>query len=591
MGSQQKSPTSSLLKRRAETSKQRPAKRFKPPMVGNKQVSPLVIRSPLVTGSPMMRLVVSPVVMRPRSTSCSPTSPVLEPHAPERSPSRSTSPSPNLDDQTISMDNPDNSTSSRSKPRKLRSEIWNDMDPIYNGGKLMQARCKHCNEVFAAARNSGTSHMRRHLVVCEPRLKMHDMVEQLKSSELSTETTVLTNWKFDRTITRCELVRLIVLHELPFSFVEYDGFRSYSLSLNPLAEKVSRVTIKENCMEAYKNQRASLRDMFKDYNCRVSLTADLWTSNQNSGYMVVTCHYIDDEWRVQKKIIRFCVVNTPHDGFNLYSVMLKTLRYYNIEDRLYSITLDNASANKSMMDLLQLNLVKKSLLHCKGDLFHVRCAAHVLNLIVQDGLQVIELVIDNVRESVKYIKSSQSRKEKFEEIIAEMGIYCRSRPSLDVPTRWNSTCDMLESAFPFQEAFHELVEKDKDYLYCPTAEEWQRACAVYKFLKVFESATRVVSGTRYSTSNLYFHEIWSVKVALESKESSGNKTVASMVHRMKNKFAKYWMISYLSNCIPVILDPRFKFRFVDFRLKQAFGDNASVHIAKVDRAIRSLFNG
>ena len=27
--------------------------------------------------------------------------------------------------------------------------------------------------------------------------------------------------------------------------------------------------------------------------------------------MVVTCHYIDDEWRVQKKIIRFCVVNTP----------------------------------------------------------------------------------------------------------------------------------------------------------------------------------------------------------------------------------------------------------------------------------------
>ena len=79
--------------------------------------------------------------------------------------------------------------------------------------------------------------------------------------------------------------------------------------------------------------------------------------------MVVTCHYIDDEWRVQKKIIRFCVVNTPHDGFNLYSVMLKTLRYYNIEDKLYSITLDNASANKSMMDLLQLNLVKKSLLH------------------------------------------------------------------------------------------------------------------------------------------------------------------------------------------------------------------------------------
>jgi len=64
-----------------------------------------------------------------------------------------------------------------------------------------------------------------------------------------------------------------------------------------------------------------------------------------------------------------------------------------------------------------------------------------------------------------------------------------------------------------------------------------------------------------------------------------------MVHQMNIKFVKYWVISYLSNCIPVILDPRFKFPFVDFRLKQAFGDTASVHIAKVDRAVRSLFNG
>ena len=108
MGNQQKSPTSSPLKRHAEISKQRPAKRFKPPMVENKQVSPLVIRSHVATGSPMMRLVVSPVVMGLRSTSRSPTSPVLAPHVPERSPSRSTSPSPNLDDQTISMDNPGN---------------------------------------------------------------------------------------------------------------------------------------------------------------------------------------------------------------------------------------------------------------------------------------------------------------------------------------------------------------------------------------------------------------------------------------------------------------------------------------------------
>jgi hypothetical protein len=68
------------------------------------------------------------------------------------------------------------------KPRKLRSAIWKDMDLIYQDGKVIQGRSKHCYEVFAAARTSGTTHMRRHLEICEARLKMHDLVDKLQSS-------------------------------------------------------------------------------------------------------------------------------------------------------------------------------------------------------------------------------------------------------------------------------------------------------------------------------------------------------------------------------------------------------------------------
>ena len=56
-----------------------------------------------------------------------------------------------------------------------------------------------------------------------------------------------------------------------------------------------------------------------------------------------------------------------------------------------------------MMDLLQENLLAKYMLHCNGDLFHVRCATHVLNLIVKDGLEVIDGVITDIRESVKLL--------------------------------------------------------------------------------------------------------------------------------------------------------------------------------------------
>ncbi|OEL32780.1 hypothetical protein BAE44_0006201 [Dichanthelium oligosanthes] len=166
-GNQHKSVTSSQLKRSAETSKQKQsaAKGVKPPMAGKKLTSPVVTRSPMVTRPSMMRLVISPVVMGPRSPAHSLRSSPAFPSCPEErslSPTASPPQPPSFGEGTTQNLG---STSVRNKPRKLKYEIWNDMDPIYHDGKVVQARCKHCNEVFSAARNSGNSHMRRHLNV------------------------------------------------------------------------------------------------------------------------------------------------------------------------------------------------------------------------------------------------------------------------------------------------------------------------------------------------------------------------------------------------------------------------------------------
>ena len=67
------------------------------------------------------------------------------------------------------------------------------------------------------------------------------------------------------------------------------------------------------------------------------------------------------------------------------------------------MNLDNAAANNSMIDLLRHNLVDKNFLPAEGKLLHHQCAGHVINLIVKDGLRVVESVVVNIRESVNYI--------------------------------------------------------------------------------------------------------------------------------------------------------------------------------------------
>jgi hypothetical protein len=66
---------------------------------------------------------------------------------------------------------------------------------------------------------------------------------------------------------------------------------------------------------------------------RVSLTADLWNLNQNLDYLCVTCHYIDVEWKLYKRIIKFSLVETPYDRKALFNAMLRTLCEWNIEDK------------------------------------------------------------------------------------------------------------------------------------------------------------------------------------------------------------------------------------------------------------------
>ena len=81
------------------------------------------------------------------------------------------------------------------------------------------------------------------------------------------------------------------------------------------------------------------------------------------------------------------------------------------------MTVDNASYNDVVVRMLKDNISYKNQLPHSGKLFHVRCCAHILNLLVQDGLFEIGKIIKNVRESVKYAIQSESRLNIFWDIV------------------------------------------------------------------------------------------------------------------------------------------------------------------------------
>ncbi|KAI9083360.1 hypothetical protein K1719_034726 [Acacia pycnantha] len=86
---------------------------------------------------------------------------------------------------------------------------------------------------------------------------------------------------------------------------------------------------------------------------------------------------------------------------------------------------------------------------------------------------------------------------------------------LDVPTRWNSTYLMLETAQKFEAAFKRYEDKDPYFRFdledgVPEKEDWTNVRRMTMVLGHFYNLTNQISGSLYVTSNNFFHEIYKV---------------------------------------------------------------------------------
>ena len=94
---------------------------------------------------------------------------------------------------------------------------------------------------------------------------------------------------------------------------------------------------------------------------------------------------------------------------------------------------------------------------------HMRCIAHVFNLIVNDGLKESSVSVKKVREVVRYMRNSPQRLRKFRKISDLIGIECKNLLSLDVPTRWNSTYIMLKTTCLYEKAFESYEKSESSF--------------------------------------------------------------------------------------------------------------------------------
>ncbi|KAK8640020.1 hypothetical protein V6N13_138386 [Hibiscus sabdariffa] len=134
--------------------------------------------------------------------------------------------------------------------------------------------------------------------------------------ESQTEKTIFSTWKFDKDAIKKALIHMIVVDELPFRIVKGEGFKQFLSIACPRFHLPSRFTVRRDCLDLFNSMKKSLKNSFEQGTSKVCLTTDTWTSLQRVSYMVLIAHWIDDEWKLQKRIINFCPISA-HRGESL----------------------------------------------------------------------------------------------------------------------------------------------------------------------------------------------------------------------------------------------------------------------------------
>ncbi|KAE8727288.1 hypothetical protein F3Y22_tig00005566pilonHSYRG00018 [Hibiscus syriacus] len=305
--------------------------------------------------------------------------------------------------------------------------------------------------------------------------------QQLKKEDGQGGSSVLTSIHFDVDACRQALARMIIVDELPFKFVEGEGFRYFMSIVQPKLPIPGRISAARDCWSLY--------------------------------------------------------------------------------------IIDNASSNDVAISYLKSRMEDWNTHPLKGEHMHVRCCAHILNLVVQDGLKEWNSSISKIMNAVRYVRASPGRMDKFRRCIKEARLLDKSIVQLDVPTRWNSTYLMLESALKFQKAFKRLGEKCVEYV--------------------------MLQGAKYVTSSQYFNEHVLALITFKNMRDSGDLMLGMMAEKIKVKYDKYWGNVKNMNMlifVAAVLDPRNKFRFVEWGMNKIYEkDIAEFMSQKVKEELHEMF--
>jgi hypothetical protein len=270
------------------------------------------------------------------------------------------------------------------------------------------------------------------------------------------------HWEYSPSLARTELCRLIARLDLPLCFGESSAFQEYiTRAHNPRFIKSSRQTTARDLIKLFNDRAEELIGALKSVSS-VALTSDIWSGKAKEDYISVVARFVNSDWCLEKRLLAGLRPIEVVTRYNIVERVQMIADDYGITDKIFAIVLDNASSNKTVMDVLKplfsgyigklIPLPSRNEYDLSAIFLHQRCACHIINLIVKSFLKRLQPYLEDFRTAITFLNSSNQRIASYKQYCLSVGVRPR-KFGADMDVRWNSTFLMLKHLAPNQTTF------------------------------------------------------------------------------------------------------------------------------------------
>ncbi|TXG67572.1 hypothetical protein EZV62_008847 [Acer yangbiense] len=461
-----------------------------------------------------------------------------------------------IDEEMVDLDI---GKSSHNKQKKLRSDVWENFKKRKDEDGKDVAICSLCEKLFNGSSKKGTTHLRNHFKSCQNKRN--------EGGASGSGDKPAGNFVTDQQLNHLDRVKMLIKQG------NWD-----------LANQVGDADI----INGYNEEKEKLRIYFEKLCCHFSL---MILNKVDGKYTWFVVHFIDDDWKLENKIIGLKCI----EGDQNMKVLKNVLSDLGIDNKISSMVTDGDDSDIYVLSSDE----SENRFSGRGSLlsnykFCVRDFRDIERTCPDFDDEMEEVLYDHIRKILNYITETSSKTGTFRTAIGRARSLGKEVIAEDIPTEEMlenmSWFDLLPIALGLKEAFFELDNMDLDFKSINlTKEQWDVLTKFDQFCDE-EADLDEIDWNSIETANMYFPMLCRMY-----KKSLVWVTLHAFISgerylRFVRDAEKCWEQSNLILAVAAVLDPRFKMDIVKHWYKKIYGDECETQLATFMNYLISVHN-